>query len=227
MDFYPSRRHGAVSMPIRLAAGIAALFLAGCAFDRKAVDPTVLVETRAGRELGVSTDWGIVFLGATAGFGRADVVVWYGDGPSIEPTVVEPIGGGLYVLDIEIRPPTVPLVFDEPAAGEWVELVGRNLDGRWRTRVRVVQHPAVLGLLLEIPTELSEPSDQVGAGVFVRDPSGVLALLGLVSGRIQLESPRGTGTYLTVVGPRDLWRLVAYRRDDALKHTNVYRDDIL
>ncbi|MBI1380914.1 MAG: hypothetical protein GC161_07495 [Planctomycetaceae bacterium] len=215
-------------MSLRSASlAVLLVWTSACAVTRKDADPTVLVETRAGRELGVSTDWGIVFLGQSARFGRADVVVWYGDGPSIEPSVVEPVGGGLHVLEIEIRPPTVGIVFEEPEAGTWVDVVGRNGAGRWRARARVASHPGVEGLLLEVPPELDSPSDQVGAGVFVPGIRGRESLLGLVSGRVVLESAAGRAEYLTVVGPRDLWRLVAYRRTDALRHPFVYRDDVL
>ncbi len=210
-----------------LLAGLVSAAATGCIQPRLVVDPTVMVDTRGGRELGVATDFGIVFLGSTAQAGPAEVAIWYGDGPSIEPSLVEPLGGGLFLLETEIRAPTVALATVDPPHGTRVRVVGRSRDGRWHAHSRIVRHPRVEGLLIEVPAELAGPNDQVGAGVFVKDERGHDVLLGLVAGRVAIQSAAGSGEYLALVGPDQLWRVAAHRRDDALRRRWVYRDDIL
>ncbi|HKX45603.1 MAG TPA: hypothetical protein VJP77_02800, partial [Planctomycetota bacterium] len=216
-------------LPRRTALALAApLLLPAClVFDRKVLDPTVLVQTRTGIELGVSTEYGVVFLGTTAGQGEADVVAWFGDGPSVEPSLVEPIGDGLYLLETEIRLPWTEMTFVDPAAGTPVEVRGRGPTGVWSIPATVAKDARVEGLLLRVPPELALPSDQVGAGVFLEDDLGRARLLGLVSGRLQLEREQVVEEYLTVVGPTSLWRVAAYHRDGHLRRRFVYRDDVL
>ena len=187
--------------------------LPACRTYSNVADPLVLVQTRGGSELGVSTSHGVVFLGSTARAGEANLVVWFGDGPSIEPSLIEPIGGGLYTLDVPLALPSMPLSFRDPDDGERVELRGRGPSGPWRSDAAVVKHPAVAGILLEPPPEFRTASDQTGAGVFVLGENDRPRLLGLVSGRLVLIEEGQRRTFLTVVGPADLWRLVAYRRD--------------
>ncbi|QDU68085.1 hypothetical protein [Engelhardtia mirabilis] len=214
----------------RLTAPLAvtvALLAGGCATSKLQYDPTVIIDTRGGRELGVSTNYGIVFLGRTARAGDVDVAVWFGDGPSIEQSVIEPVGGGLYTVDTEIRVPSIPLGFTDPADGQPVWIQGRDVNGRWRMETQVVRHPTVDGILLAVPDALVRSTDQTGAGVFVYDEKGRARVLGLVSGRLMLETTEGTESYLTVVGPESLWRLVSYRRDPDVRHRVPYRDDVL
>ena len=54
-----------------------------------------------------------------------------------------------------------------------------------------------------------------------------LELVCLVSGRVQLDTRSGPREYLTVLGPRELWRLVTLRRDRTQRREWVYREDIL
>ncbi|MEO0631546.1 MAG: hypothetical protein AAFY46_12605, partial [Planctomycetota bacterium] len=200
----------------------------GCQVTRTEVDPTVILETQGGRELGVSTDYGVVFLGRTARAGRVEVAAWFGDGPSIEVSVIEPVGEGLYTADPDIFLPRVALSFRSPATGEEVVIQGRDVEGRWKLPSRVIRRDDVEGLLLELPEELLPPTDQAGAGVFVYDDRGRTRLLGLVSGRVVLPDPE-TGQlvqYLTAIGPATLWRLVTFRRDPHVPKRLPYRDDI-
>lgn len=206
---------------------LAALAAAGCRGPNLAFDPTVILDTRGGRELGVSTNYGIVFLGSTARAGDVDVAVWFGDGPSIEQSVIEPVGGGLYTVDTEIRVPSIPLGFEDPANGQSVFVQGRDVNGRWRLETRVRRHPDVDGILLEVPLALAGSTDQTGAGVFFYDDKGRARVLGLVSGRLILETAEGAESFLTVVGPDSLWRLVSYRRDPHVRPRVPYRDDVL
>ena len=201
-----------------------ALVLAACKASRKLSDPTLLLETDGGRELGVSTEHGIVFLGRSARSGPVSIVANYGDGPGIEDSVIEPLGGGIFTAETEIRLPVVPMTFKTPRPGAEVVVKGRHGRTTWEAETRVVTDPDVDGLLLRPIAELEE--NQVGAGVYVRQGERDL-LLGLVSGKLELMRAGELKRYLTVVGPDDLWRLVTYRREFPLKRTWVYREDIL
>jgi hypothetical protein len=198
--------------------------LAACKASRKLADPTLLLETDGGRELGVSTEHGIVFLGRSARSGPVSIVAVYGDGPGLEASVIEPLGGGIFTAETEIRLPVVPMTFKTPKPGSKVVIKGRRGRENWEVETRVVSDPDVDGLLLRPIDEIQE--SQVGAGVYVRQDERDL-LLGLVSGRLELTREGQTKHYLTVVGPDDLWRLVTYRREFPHKRTWVYREDIL
>jgi len=218
--------------PRRLAAALALAALApGCVGARNVADPTVVIQTEGGVELGVSTEYGVVFLGRTARSGYIEITAFYGDGPSIESSVaIEPVGGGLYTVEPEIRLPTVPMTFIDPRPGDAVIVAGRSPSGKWEREVRVLRDERVFGILLEIPPELRERPDQVGAGVYWVPPykePRQKRLLGLVSGRLELDTQDGTREFLTVVGPQDLWRLVTHRRDRLRRKPWVYREDIL
>jgi len=175
-------------------------------------------DPEASGELGVSTDYGIVFLGRGQRSGAIEFTVWFGDGPSLETGIVEPLGGGLYLTRAEIAVPTVPMTFAEPPAGTSVLVVGRTGRTVLEVPARIATDSRVDGLLLLANEGLGNLGpDQIGAGVYLIDgEAGTRELLGLLSGRMQLaEGPAGGGErdYYTVLGPRELWRLVAYPRD--------------
>ncbi len=209
---------------------LAALALAcsACVGSRLLADPTLSIRTPKGNELGVATDHGLVFLGHTASSGRAEVTAWYGDGPSIEPVVIEPVGGGLYTAETEIQLPAVTISFVDPKPGESLTVVGRNAQGTWEATVAVADEPRALGILTSIPKELRGRDDQTGAGVFVQDPEDKRRrqLVGLVAGIVSFQSAGATREYLAVVGPQDLWRLVTHRHDEQRKRRWIYREDI-
>lgn len=210
------------------AALIAALLAAACAGTRTQADPTLLIRTTEGIELGASTDYGVLFLGRTARSGEIEVVAWFGDGPSVEASVIEPIGEGLFTAETEIRLPAVRLGFREPRPGDELLLVGRTERGRWELPARVVHDPRVEGILLEVPTGLPDRADQIGANLLAfTGRRAIPHLVGLVSGKLVLEGEGGRREYLTVVGPRDLWRLATHRRDHLRPKRWVYREDIL
>lgn len=203
--------------------------LGSCYGTRNLIDPVVQIETAGGRELGVTTDYGIVFLGRTARAGEVEVTAWFGDGPSIEPSTIEPIGGTIYTAETEILLPAVPMLFDEPPAGEYVAVIGRNQEGPWREVLELRSDPRILGLLIDVPEQLNGHEDQIGAGVFryINDDPERLQLLGLVSGRVTLETRNGKRDFVTIVGPQELWRLVTHRRHYPRRRPRVYREDVL
>lgn len=209
---------------------LASIVAPACQGVRTLADPTLVIETSGGRELGVSTNYGVVFLGRTSHSGPAQITAWFGDGPSIEKTVIEPVERGIcYTAEPEIRLPEVEMSFESPTRGTRLLVAGRTPDGPWSEFVEVAEDPRVLGLITTVPDRLRSAADQIGAGVYVLvDPEGTRKkLLGLVSGRIVLETSSGTREYLTIVGPTDLWRLVSHRREGRNKKRWVYREDIL
>ena len=206
------------------------LLLASCVGTRTLADPTLVIRTDSGTELGVSTDYGVIFLGRTASSGMIDMTVWFGDGPSIEKSAIEPLGGDLFTAETEIRLPNVPLSFDDPTPGDVLTVMGRNSSGVWSEEVRVLSDPRAFGLLLEIPEPMRGELDQVGAGVY-SIPDGDLSkmrLVGIASGVITLTSQSGSEKeYLAAYGPQQLWRLVTHRRDHNRRKPWIYREDIL
>lgn len=203
--------------------------LAACAGTRQLADPVLEIRSPEGRELGVATDYGVVFLGRTARSGPIDVTAWYGDGPSVEASVVEPLGGGLYTAETEIRLPHVGMSFDAPEPGTELLVIGRTGAKRWEAKVRVRQSDKIEGLLLTLAPAVANEPGAIGAGVYlVDDAPGKKRLVALVSGRVSLERADGKREeYLTAVGPDQLWRLLTYRRDFPHKRRFVYRDDVL
>jgi hypothetical protein len=204
------------------------LFSSACAGVHTLADATLTLRTKGGSELGVSTDYGIVFLGHTATAGPVEVTAWFGDGPDIEKTVIEPIGHGtLFTAETEIKLPRIPLTFDDPKPGSEVLLIGRKSGELWQQTVKIESDPHVIGLITKVPSQLRDAEDQIGTGVYVV-PDGDerrRMLVGLVSGRVRIES---TGAeYLTIVGPTELWRLVSHRREPRDLKRWVYREDIL
>lgn len=225
---------------LRPLSALAALALpllgTACTGTRHLQDPLVRVESRTGTELGVATEFGVVFLGRTTQAGEIDLWTWFADGPSIEGTVVEPIGGGLYTCELELELLDVPLSFRAPTPGERVLVMGRGADGElWSHLIRVADEPGVEGFLLESHPRLREDVSQTGAAVFVPSETGVrlvdgpqerMALVGLVSGRVRLETEVGAREYMTVAGPTSLWRLVTYHRADVYRSRFNYRRDL-
>lgn len=203
--------------------------LAACAGTRKLADPVLEIRSSEGSELGVATDHGVVFLGRTARSGPVDLTAWYGDGPSVEATVVEPLGGGLYTAESEIRLPRVSMSFDTPKPGTELLVIGRTGAKRWEARVRVQKSAQIEGLLLTLASEIAKQPNAVGAGVYLMDDDPTKKrLLALVSGRVTLQRADGrVEEYLTAVGPEQLWRLLTYRRDYPHKRRFVYREDVM
>jgi hypothetical protein len=213
-----------------LALLLLAALAGGCTGLRTLSDPTLVVETEGGRELGAATDWGIVFLGRTARGGPARITAWYGDGPSLEKTVIEPIGPELCTAAAPLRLPDAAIDFRDPRPGERLVVHGRDARGAWSAEVTVLEDPRVLGLITTFPERLRGAADQVGAGVYSLPPDGDARrkkLVGLAAGTIRLRTTDGDAEYLAVVGPQELWRIVTARRDAGARRPRVYRDDVL
>jgi len=217
-------------MSKRLAAlALASPLLASACFTTRVhdyADPTVRVHTPGAGELGVSTEYGVVFLGRGASEGPVEFTIWFDDGPSLEAGTIESVGGGLYLTFPEIRLPTAAMTFVEPPPGTAVLVRGRDASGPWELDAEVVAHPGVDGILLRADRSLGRLSaDQTGAGVYVEGPDGT-ALVGLVSGRLRLSGGEGPAEVVTVVGPRELWRVVTFHRN-LERRPRTLRDDVL
>jgi hypothetical protein len=211
-------------LPVLLCA-----VLGACQGTRNVMDPILEIRTPGGNELGVATDYGVLFLGRTARSGEVSVIAWYGDGPSLEISVIEPLGEGLYTAETQIRLPAVPITFTTPRPGAVVHVLGRRGAEDWEAEAVVQSDPRVEGILLSIPSELEHSPDQVGAGVFVDDPeTGKRRLVAMVSGTLELADENGTAVrYLTAVGPEQIWRLVTRRQDLLQRRRWIYREDVL
>ena len=204
--------------------------MVACVGTRKGVDPTLRIMSEEGSELGVSTRYGVVFLGRYTNAGPVEIEAMFGDGPSIESSVVDPLGGGLYTAETDIQLPAVPLTFQELEEGEEVLVRGRNGRRSWERWLTVREDARVHGILLETNGELAGNPDQIGAGVFLKPSKKPydLRLIGLVSGRMRIKSADGNWrTYLTVEGPESLWRLVTHKRKFDKRRKWVYREDVL
>lgn len=213
----------------RCAGAFLAALSTACVGTRDLVDPVVRIHGPGGTELGVSTTYGLVFLGRTVTSGYVDVEAHFGDGPSIEATVVEPLGAGLYTAETEIRLPAVPMKFHSPRPGDELLVAGRTEAGPWEAIARVQSDERVYGILLDVPPPIRGRPDQVGAGVFWVNPFDEhdKRLLGLVTGIVEVRGEDGATEYLAVAGPEELWRLVTHRRDLLRRKRWVYREDIL
>lgn len=211
---------------MRLVSTLLVLALSSCVVTRNVQDPTVTLHTAGGSELGVSTPIGVVFLGRTAQSGEVDMTVWFGDGPSIEASVIEPLGDGLYLAQGEILMPKAEVAFMQPGPGDRVYARGRRGDEVWEVELFPVDDPRIEGLAFRSADALPSSVDQAGAGVFWHDPdTDQDFLIGLVSGSVQLG--QGGPRYVTAIGGEGLWRLVAHRQDASNEGHFVYREDIL
>ncbi|MBL4770777.1 MAG: hypothetical protein JKY61_06470 [Planctomycetes bacterium] len=203
--------------------------LASCVGSRKGVDPTLRILGENGTELGVSTRYGVLFLGRYTNAGPVEIEAMFGDGPSIELTVIDPLGDGLYTANTNIRLPSVPMTFEDLKPGQEVLLRGRTATKSWERWVKVRGDERVHGILLDTCRELNDHPDQIGAGVFLRKGKGShnLRLIGLVSGRITLYTDGIPKTYLTVEGPETLWRLITHKRQFPRTRKWIYREDVM
>jgi hypothetical protein len=190
-------------------------------------DPTVTVATEGGSELGVSTDYGVLFLGRGAQSGEANLTAWFSDGPSWEAGSIEDVGGGLYTAHSQIKLTCVPLTFELPPGSNEVTVRGRRGSEVWEETTEVVRHPSVEGLLLRPTDRLRDMrDDEVGAGVFVGPPEA-RRLIGLVSGQLLLENGGESREFVTVLGPDDLWRVVLWHKSAPKPERTFYREDLL
>ncbi|MAB81091.1 MAG: hypothetical protein CMJ89_17230 [Planctomycetes bacterium] len=201
----------------------------GSSVRKLTTDPTVVIHGPEADELGIATNYGIVFLGRRVNRGRIEFTSWFGDGPSLEEGVIEAVGGHLFTTSSEIQLSSVPILFRPPDPTEQVVVRGRGSGGPWEFGAEITSDPRVEGLLLKPSPDLDRlTAAQLGAGVFVLDKEGRKQLLGLITGRVRIKGSDGLElSYVTVTGPEDLWRLVLHHRNSQRPRHAIYREDIL
>lgn len=155
--------------------------------------PVLVVQTSGGEEVGASTSHGVVFAGRTASKGVARVLVFFGDGPSVETGEIEEAGSGLFTIPVEIAVPTAEISVEPLAPGETLHLAGRSDGVTWRGKGRVAASGGAGGI------ETSEGIPPEGALAFRRE-EGRWRLSGIVA-------PAEPGP-ATILGPEALWRIL-------------------
>lgn len=191
------------------------------------MNPSVVLDTGAGGELGVSTDYGVVFLGRGQQSGEVDFTAWFQDGPTLETGIIEPLGPDLFLTRAEIELPSTPVTFQVPRPGTRVLVSGRRGGKVFKLDAEIASDPSIEGLLLKSSAALERlKAEHMGAGVYLKLEQD-WKLLGLLSGRIELSAEAGTRSYHTVVGPASLWRLAAAARDLDQPKQLPKRGDIL
>ncbi|HKB16825.1 MAG TPA: hypothetical protein VKF62_12220 [Planctomycetota bacterium] len=155
--------------------------------------PVVVVQTSGGEEIGASTNHGVVFAGRTASKGVARVLVFFGDGPSVETGEIEEAGPGLFTVSLEIRVPTAEISVESLSPGETVRLAGRRDGVPWTSTGRVAAAGGAGGI------ETSGGIPREGALAFRRE-EGHWRLSGIVF-------PADSGP-ATILGPEALWRVL-------------------
>ena len=162
--------------------------------------PIVGVTTTGGREQGVATDDGVLFLARSAQKGPAKVLYWIEGAPIIEAGTIGEVGGGIYDVDLDVDIPTVPISFEPLRTGEPLVLVTIEASGPQRRSVVAADTSLTSGGAVRASASLKLAPEHVGAGVF-RDTDAGLALVGLVKGRARYDDGR---ELLLLAGAADL-----------------------
>ena len=191
--------------PVNLCALGLALLSSSCSLLRPTdIDATVLVHSEAGDELGVATEFGVVFLGRGQSSGEVEYTVFFGDGPSRERATIEPLATGIFNLEPELRLPTTEIGFPVLEAGDEVVVRGRRGREAWERSAQVAVNPHAEGLLLKAKGLGDLGHRDTGAGVYVAY-RGRHVLVGLVQGRVSLPGKNGAPvSYIAVAGAREL-----------------------
>ncbi|MGH7149594.1 MAG: hypothetical protein ACREIU_02790, partial [Planctomycetota bacterium] len=121
-----------LSAPLKRLLRTALLALPACASVPDG--PVLVVQTSGGEEVGASTSHGVVFAGRTASKGVARVLVFFGDGPSVETGEIEEAAPGLFTVPVEIVVPTAEISVEPLSPGETVQLAGRKDGVTWRRK---------------------------------------------------------------------------------------------
>ncbi len=181
----------------------------------------VVLESRYGRELGVSTRFGIVSLGALQREGRVEVTAVYGDGPATELGTIEAVSEELCRVEVPFPTPWCELSTDGPRPGETLMLSG--LDAQldvWTREVLVQPTPDAEGILIPYPRDI--PALMPGTGLYRREANR-FRLVGLAAG---VATWRGR-EWLVVHGPVQLSRfVVSYRNRGHHTPRGLYRRDV-
>ncbi len=177
-----------------------------------------------GRELGVSTTEGIIFLGSTGREGRAKVLLFYGDIPYVETGKIVPAGGGLYRIELDVTHQGVPISLQWPRAGEEFLMMGIKDGTVWKEYTRLANEKGIYGAVFEFPEGLDLDPSQAGAGIFRIEKNGLLSLVGLVKGIAELE-PKGS-KWICAAGLQDLKECMIAKRKILPEKKVIHRPDM-
>lgn len=183
--------------------------------------PVVAIETIAGRELGVSTEDGVLFLGRSSSEGPAKVTYFLDRAPLVEAGMIRPFGASLMKVELDVDIPSVPIDFEMPRAGEELILMGIDDDSRWQVPVTVADDDRIQGSAVRVPASLKLAPRHIGAGVF-RTQDGDLRLIGMV--KAMAEASTGERWYL-LAGPNELRRALLEPKDAVPTREIRYRAD--
>jgi hypothetical protein len=147
-----------------------ALPLVACVGTRNLADPVLEIRGPEASELGVATDYGLVFLGRSARAGAVEVIAWYGDGPSMEQRWSSRSAAGC-TRRARDQVATRSAELRESKLGETLFIVGRRGPELWAAQVEVRHDPQIEGVLLTIPKGLENGPDQIGAGLYRANPT--------------------------------------------------------
>jgi hypothetical protein len=186
-----------------------------------------MIHTPRGDEQGISTQYGIVFLGRTAREGRCDVTIYFGDGPSIEPGRIEVVDADLCLALLEIKSPTteVSYTYPDPEDDLLLGIVGEAGPEFYVTRLATDM--GVEGTAVHVPSGFPLSPSIVGAGIY-RFEDFRFRLVGVVNGVAHFQDKIGLGhDVFTFLGPRNLARVAIYDRDRGRPKESPVRTDII
>jgi tetratricopeptide (TPR) repeat protein len=224
-------REVARALQLSHAGWLAAVALAACAScvgTRTLTNPTLALRTSGGEELGVSTEYGIVFLGHTAQAGRSRSRAGSATGLTSSRPSSSRRRGPVHGRDRD--PPAAHPADLRDARARPAALADRPRPRRDLGRMgRGPERRARAGPDHEHPRPTARPRRPDRRRHLRRSEQGPqpAPLVGLYAGELRLSSPSGERSYLAFVGPTDLWRLVAHRKDLLQKKRWIYRDDVL
>jgi hypothetical protein len=203
-----------------------ALALLACGLSACVSDPLpsygVLVETSTQRELGVSTRFGIVSVGAEQDRGEVRVTAFYGDGPATERGLIEPVGDRLCRIKVPFPTPWCEITAVLPVPGEKLTLAGYSpANELWTREAPLAQSDSAKGVLVAPPTDLPPEWLLPGTGLF-RWEVDRWRLVGLLVAEVE----HGGRTWLLAHGPIELGRFVTSDHQRNVPEDRPYRADV-
>ena len=183
--------------------------------------PVVGIQTTKGRELGVTTEDGLLFLGRTASEGPAKALYFLGSAALIEAGDIHKLGGSIFELRLDVQLPTVPISFEPLQVGENLLMIGLDGEDEWQFSVSPVKNDVIFGSVLTYPSGFERKPEYVGAGVF-RSTSRGYVLVGLLKGAALFDSGE---RYLLLAGLTELKRALMTPRKAVIERRVIYRPD--
>lgn len=221
MSSHRSRLNSKLTTLIRGAVLGAVLLVAGCYSD-PLPSYGVIVETASQRELGVSTRFGIVSVGAEQDSGQVRVTAFYGDGPATDSGLIEAVGDRLCRIRVEFPTPWCEISSVLPVPGEMLTLAGySDQDELWSRDVRLAFETDSKGVLVVPPTDVPKEWILPGTALY-RWEVDRWRLVGLLVAEVE----RGSRRWLLAHGPIELARFVTADHQRQRPEVRPYRRDV-